>query len=167
MKNTLPTALLVLPCILVALNGCGGSTSTTAPTATNQAATANAPGTQSAHAPAASASPKPATPSTGSTGEFVDTSKYDAEIVRLEERARKSPADQQTRLRLAKAYTDRGDALTGVRQYNAALGDYRRALHNDPNNEQARQMAGTIISIYKSMGREVPTEGHELPPLKQ
>jgi cytochrome c-type biogenesis protein CcmH/NrfG len=111
--------------------------------------------------------PKSPTPQAGTTGEPVDTSKYDAEIKRLEEKAKKNPADQGTRLALAKAYTDRGDALTGVRQYRAALGDYRRALRNDPNNEQAQQMAGTIISILKSMGRDVPPEGQEPPPLKQ
>jgi tetratricopeptide (TPR) repeat protein len=159
MKNTLRIALI------------GAATTTTAPTASNQAtasanqtATANSGNTQSARAPAVAASPKS---TSKSTGEFVDTSKYDAEIKRLEERAKKNNADQQTRLALAKAYTARGDALTGVRQYNAALGDYRRALRNDPDNEQAQQMAGTIISIYKSMGREVPQEGQELPPLKQ
>lgn len=174
MKNTLRITLVIATyCLIVlALNACGGTT--TAPTASNQTtatvnqtATSNAAGTQSARPPAVAASPKSATASAGNSGEFVDTSKYDAEIKRLEERAKKSPADQQTRLALAKAYADRGDALTGVRQYNAALGDYRRALRNDPNNEQARQMAGTIISIYKGMGREVPTEGQELPPLKQ
>lgn len=171
MKNTSRIAFIGAAYCLVALalNACGGTT--TAPTATNQAtapanqtATANAGSTQSARPPAVAASPKS---TTGSSGEFVDTSKYDAEIKRLEERAKKNSADQQTRLALAKAYTARGDALTGVRQYNAALGDYRRALRSDPDNDQARQMAGTIISIYKSMGREVPQEGQELPPLKQ
>jgi tetratricopeptide (TPR) repeat protein len=173
MKNTLRIAFVIAAYCLVALalNACGGTTTTTAPTATNQAtapanqtATSNAASAQSARPPAVAASPKPAT---GSSGEFVDTSRYDAEIKRLEERAKKNAADQQTRIALAKAYTERGDALTGVRQYNAALGDYRRALRNDPNNEQARQMAGTIISIYKGMGREVPPEGQELQPLKQ
>lgn len=178
MKNTLCIAFVVAAyCLAVlALQGCGGTstTTTTAPTATNQdvasanrTATSNAAGAQSARPPSVASSPKSANASAGSSGEFVDTSKYDAEIKRLEERAKKNAADQQTRLVLAKAYADRGDALTGVRQYNAALGDYRRALRNDPNNEQARQMAGTIISIYKGMGREVPPEGQELPPLKQ
>jgi cytochrome c-type biogenesis protein CcmH/NrfG len=169
MMHIIRIAFVIAPYCLVVLtlNACGGTT-TTAPTATNQTATANSSNTQSiARAPAVAASPKAATPAAGSTGEFVDTSKYDAEIKQLEERAKKNPADQQTRISLAKAYTARGDALTGVRQYNAALGDYRRALRNDPNNEQARQMAGTIISIYKGMGRDVPLEGHELPPIKQ
>ncbi|HEX8137822.1 MAG TPA: tetratricopeptide repeat protein [Pyrinomonadaceae bacterium] len=153
-------------CLLpLALGACGGTTS--APVATNQqgAATANRAATSAntQSAPPAAASPRAAT--TASGGEPVDTSKYDAEIKRLEEKARKSSADQATRLALAKAYTDRGDALTGVRQYRAALGDYRRALRNDPNNEQAKQMSGTIVSILQSMGRDVPPEGQEPAPL--
>lgn len=150
---------------VLALGACGGSapTATTTnqnATSTNQATISN---TQSARTPAVTASPKAVT--TASGGEFVDTSKYDAEIKRLEEKAKKNPSDQATRSALAKAYTDRGDALTGVRQYRAALGDYRRALRFDPNNGQAQQMAGTIVGILKSMGRDVPPEGQEPPPL--
>lgn len=132
-------------------------------TATNQATTSN---TQTVSSPMVAASPRSATAASGG-GEPVDTSRHDAEIKRLEAKAKKNPADQATRTLLAKAYTDRGDALTGVRQYRAALGDYRRALRLDPNNEQAEQMARTIIGILKSMGRDVPPEGQEPPPLKQ
>jgi tetratricopeptide (TPR) repeat protein len=135
-------------------------------TSTNQT-TASQTTTQSAHTPAATASPKTAASTVAGGGEPVDTSKYDAEIKRLEQQSKKNPADQTTQLALAKAYTDRGDALTGVRQYRSALGDYRRALRLNPNDEQARQMSGTIISILKSMGRDVPPEGQEPPPLKQ
>ncbi|HEX8144273.1 MAG TPA: hypothetical protein VF553_16855 [Pyrinomonadaceae bacterium] len=153
----------------VALNGCGGAQSVTSQNTTsgNQATASNNANAPGARVPQAAASPKAAAAATGSTGEFVDTSKSDAEIKRLEDKAKKNPADQATRLALAKAYADRGDALTGVRQYRAALGDYRRALRHDPNNEQARQMAGTITGILKSMGRDVPPEGQEPPPLKQ
>ncbi len=155
----------------LALGACGGSNSS--PTAANQnAASTNqttVTNTQSsgARSPSVAASPGAATSQTPPSGggEFVDTSTYDAEIKRLEEKAKKNPADQATRLALAKAYTDRGDALTGVRQYRAALGDYRRALRFDPNNGQAQQMSGTIIGILKSMGRDIPTEGQEPPPL--
>lgn len=161
------TAFICALCCLalLALNGCSnGPTATNqqARTATNQTATSNAGSAQSA--PAVAASPKSSAPAAVG-GEPIDTSKYDAEIKRLEEKAKKSPTDQETRLALAKAYTERGDALTGVRQYRAALGDYRRALRNDPDNEQARQMSGTIVGILKSMGREVPPEGQEPPPL--
>jgi tetratricopeptide (TPR) repeat protein len=167
MKDMMRAAFISAACglALLALEACGGSApvaSNQQPTApANSAATSNAQTTQSA--PVAAASPKGSTTAAG--GEPVDTSKYDAEIKRLEEKAKKNAADQGTRLALAKAYTDRGDALTGVRQYRAALGDYRRALRNDPNNEQAQQMSGTIISILKSMGRDVPPEGQEPAPL--
>jgi len=150
---------------------CGDRTS--APVAVNQntastnQTTASQTTTQSAHTPTATASPKAATPTAASGAEFVDTSKYDAKIKQLEQQSKKNPADQTTQLALATAYTDRGDALTGVRQYRAALGDYRRALRLNPNDEQARQMSNTIVSIIKSMGRDVPTEGQEPPPLKQ
>ena len=154
----------------LALGACGGGG---APTSANQTAsstnrttvTNTQSSSSSARSPSVAASPKAATPQAASGGEPVDTSRYDAEIKRLEAKAKKSPSDQATRLALAKAYTDRGDALTGVRQYRAALGDYRRALRFDPNDEQAEQMSGTIIGILKSMGRDVPPEGQEPPPL--
>ncbi|MBA3766137.1 MAG: hypothetical protein H0W99_03940 [Acidobacteria bacterium] len=154
----------------LALGACGGSGGT--PTAANQTATSTnqttVTNTQSAaRSPSVAASPRTATPQAASSGggEPVDTSSYDAEIKRLEEKAKKNPADQATRLALAKTYTNRGDALTGVRQYRAALGDYRRALRFDPNNGQAQQMSGTITGILKSMGRDIPPEGQEPPPL--
>lgn len=156
----------------LALGACGGVSST--PTAANQNATptnqTTVTSTQSsggARSPSVAASPGTSTPQAASSGggEPVDTSSYDAEIKRLEEKAKKNPADQAMRLALAKVYTDRGDALTGVRQYRAALGDYRRALRFDPNNGQAQQMSGTIISILKSMKYDVPLEGQEPPPL--
>ena len=157
----------------VALGLCACGNSTSAPVVTNQnttstnQTTASQTTTQSAHTPATTASPKASASTVAGGGEFVDTSKYDAEIKRLEERAKKNPADQTTKVALARAYTDRGDALTGVRQYRSALGDYRRALRLNPNDEQARQMSGTIISILQSMKRDVPPEGQEPPPLKQ
>jgi cytochrome c-type biogenesis protein CcmH/NrfG len=152
---------------LCACSGGGNSGPTVANqnTASTNQTTVSQGSTQSAHTPPAAASPRAATPSAAGGGEPVDTSKYDAEIKQLEERAKKRAVDQATQLALARAYTDRGDALTGARQYRAALGDYRRALRLEPNNEQAKQMSGTIISILKSMGRDVPPEGQEPPPL--
>src|ERR1043165_4388339 len=163
--HTFCTAALCLTALSLCACSGGSSTSTTSTqTATNQntvstnQTTVSQGSTQSAHTTATAASPRAATPSAAGMGEPVDTSKYDAEIKRLEERGKKKAGDQATQLALAKAYADRGDALTGVRQYRAALGDYRRALRLDPNNEQAKQMSGTIISILKSMGRDVPPE---------
>ena len=91
--------------------------------------------------------------------------KYDEEIKRLEKQAGMRPGDDSMRLALAKAYLSRGDALKQARQYRAALGDYRRALRYDPDNEEAREWAATITAILQQMGREVPTEGNEPAPL--
>jgi hypothetical protein len=157
--------------VLLGLEGCGGSSDapTTVGQTTNtasQTASASA-NSQSARTPAVVASPGSSRPAAAAAagGESVDTSEHDAEIKRLENVAKKKPSDQATRRALATAYTNRGNALTGVRQYRAALGDYRRALRNDPDNEQARQMAGTITGILKSMGRDIPPEGQEPAPL--
>ena len=82
--------------------------------------------------------------------------------------ARKAGSDEAGRAgatRAAKAYLARGNALTQARQYRAALGDYRRALRYDPDNDEARQWAATITGILQQMGREVPTEGNEPAPL--
>jgi cytochrome c-type biogenesis protein CcmH/NrfG len=101
----------------------------------------------------------------GSNPEPIDTSKYDAEIKRLERQAEMRPGDDASRLALARAYVARANALTQAHQYRTALGDYRRALRYDPDNDEARQWAATITGILQSMGREVPTEGNEPPPL--
>lgn len=98
-------------------------------------------------------------------GEPIDTSKHNAEIVRLEKQAQKSPGDETTRTALAQAYLGRANALKDARQYRVALGDYRRALRYDPDNEEAQQMAAVIVSIMKEMDREVPAEGEEPVPL--
>jgi hypothetical protein len=136
------------------------------PDVSNRAATANV-NTQSAplqsSPPVASASP--VTSKASGNGEAIDTSKYDEDIKRLEKQAEKRPADESARLALARAYLARGNALKDARQYRQALGDYRRALRYDPDNDEARQWAATIIDILRSMGREVPTEGNEPPPM--
>lgn len=107
-----------------------------------------------------------APPSSSGMGDPIDTSKFDAEINRLEKLAQKSPGDEPGRRALANAYLMRANALTGARQYRAALGDYRHVLRYDPDNEEAQQMAATIINIMNTMGREVPVEGEEPAPLQ-
>ncbi|MEJ7617439.1 MAG: hypothetical protein WKF30_10875 [Pyrinomonadaceae bacterium] len=104
--------------------------------------------------------------SSGGMGDPVDTSKFNAEISRLERLAEKNPGDEPGRRALANAYLMRANALTGVRQYRAALGDYRHVLRYDPDNEEAQAMAATIINIMNTMGREVPAEGDEPAPLQ-
>ena len=154
----------------VALNlcACGGSSSsvvTNQNTASTNQTTVSQGSTQSQRTPSSANSPDAATPKGASNAVPVDTSKYDAQINRLEQQLKKNSSDQAVRLSLAKAYTERGDQLTGAAQYRSALGDYRRALHLNPNDEQAEQMSGMIIMIMQKMGREVPPEGQEPPPL--
>ena len=99
-------------------------------------------------------------------GDPVDTSRQDAEIRRLEREVNSSGRDrEETRRRLAAAYFERAVMLTRVRQYRAALGDYRRTLQYDANNAEARDMAAQISNIIRGYGREVPAPGTEPTPL--
>ncbi len=100
-----------------------------------------------------------------STGEPIDTSKLDAEIESLKKKADGKGSKAADGVALAKAYADRGNALTQARQYRAALGDYRRALKYDPKNEAAEQGGAMIMMIMRQMKREVPPEGEEPAPL--
>ena len=65
--------------------------------------------------------------------------------------------------KLAQAYTARGtfrmnDTAAAPRViYRAALSDYRQALKLDPTNKEAQANTALIESIYKSMGRPIPT----------
>lgn len=101
------------------------------------------------------------------TGEFIDTSAYDARVKRFEEQVKKKPDDEGARKLLAHAYLERGNALTQARQYGAALGDYRRTLAYDPGNEEARYWSDTITGIFNQMKRPVPTAGAEPTPLQK
>jgi hypothetical protein len=142
------------------LNACSGnepklvSNQTTVANANSQKGNSAAPG-----------SPASSAPMRGGQGEAIDTSKYDARINQLEEQAKKKPGDAALRKQLAQAYLERGNALTQARQYQPALGDYRRTLRYDPSNEEARYWSDTIIGILKQMNREVPAEGAEPTPL--
>jgi tetratricopeptide (TPR) repeat protein len=157
---------------------CGGGGATTPANSNAAAANANvrsggsnvqgagsdagAPVAGPAHDRAAPAAPAS---SMGGGGQAIDTSKYDAEIARLQKQVEKKGAGGEDRLALSHAYLDRANALTKAKQYRAALGDYRRTLKYDPQNDEALQMAGTIISILRQMGRDIPQEGAEPSPL--
>ena len=104
----------------------------------------------------------PASSASAAGGSPVDTAEIDRDIKRLEASTKKDADSQQ---QLAKAYAARAAKLTGVRQYRAALGDWRRAARLDPANVEAREMVGTITSILQSMNRPVPAPGTEPTPL--
>lgn len=128
---------------------------------------ANSAHDQTARVRGEATSPTAATSAAGGTP--VNTSDIDRDIKRLEASAKRN-ADASTQQQLAKAYALRAAKLTGVRQYLAALGDWRRAARLDPANTDAQNMIGTITSILQSMNKPVPAPGAEptpLPPPKQ
>lgn len=115
--------------------------------------------------PAESLSAKPAGPQSGKWsqgGDPIDTSSFDAKIKSAEEAVKAGKASKED---LAQAYFERGFALTEARQYASALGDYRRALKNDPNHEESKKWVDQIIGIYSMMKKEYPKEGEEPEPL--
>jgi tetratricopeptide (TPR) repeat protein len=99
------------------------------------------------------------------SGNPIDTSAFDAEIAKTTKDLKAKPKDDATKKSLAEAFLKRGIALTDARQYASALGDYRRALKYDPNNEDAKKWIDEILSIYRMINREYPNEGEEPPPL--
>ncbi len=95
----------------------------------------------------------------------LDVSKMTADIEKAKAAYDKNPKDEAAAKTLAKAYFERASALTGVAQYRAALGDYRKGLKLEPSDDQAKKMHDEIIRIFESMGREAPKEGEEPPPM--
>ena len=134
------------------------ATAPNVPTAGNQAIV-------SSHSenPEKPAAPRNDAPSTGSPmAQPIDVSQMTADIAKAEKEYKKNPKAKDD---LAKAYFIRATALTGAAQYRSALGDYRKGLKLDPNDESAKGMHDQIISIFKSINREPPKEGEEPPPL--
>jgi tetratricopeptide (TPR) repeat protein len=100
-------------------------------------------------------------------GEAIDTKELDSAIASAEAALKSKPGDDAAKKALGDAYFKRGEALKDARQYASALGDYRRAVKNDPSNAAAKNWIEQIIMIYDSLGRESPPEGQEPPPLKK
>lgn len=99
------------------------------------------------------------------SGNPIDVSGFDAEIAKTEKELKAKPKDETVKKAVAEAYLKRGIALTEARQYASALGDYRRVLQYDADNEEAKKWIDQIISIYDSINKEFPKEGEEPPPL--
>ncbi|HQZ98514.1 MAG TPA: tetratricopeptide repeat protein [Pyrinomonadaceae bacterium] len=115
--------------------------------------------------PAASVDPSKPKSKWTQSGTPIDTKKFDDAIKTADAAVKKSPKSADAKKALAKAYFDRGMALTDARQYPSALGDYRKALEADPEMAEAKQWVDQIIGIYASMNREAPKPGEEPPPL--
>lgn len=128
--------------------------------------TVSSPSTSNEQIVTVTPSPASKAPSTRSPGgDAIDTSQLDSDVSTAENTVKEKPGDEDARVALAHAYLARANALTKARQYRSALGDYRRTLKYDPQNKEAVDMSGTIISILKQMGRDIPPEGQEPPPL--
>ena len=110
--------------------------------------------------------PNPVTPAPGekskwtASGDPIDTTKFDSAIMAAEKGAGGKPTKA-----LGDAYYKRAVALTEARQYASALGDYRRALKNDPANAEAKDWIDKIIMIYDGLNKTSPKEGEEPRPL--
>lgn len=129
----------------------------------NDSAIVSSHSTDAPEKPNALPSNKPASASTESPmARPIDVAGMTADIEKAESELKKNP---KAKTDLAKAYFIRATALTGAAQYRAALGDYRKGLNLDPNDEDAKKMHDQIISIFKQIGREPPKEGEEPKPL--
>ncbi len=100
------------------------------------------------------------------SGDPIDVSKFDEKISKAEKALKSDSNDSSKKAGLAEAFYDRGFALTQARQYASAVGDYRRALNYVPNHEESKKWMAMIQNIYKSMNREIPSEGEEPAPLE-
>ena len=162
--------IYIVTLLALTLIGCSNAAKPITQNTNSAAATPDKPQTVIAHssenqtpAPVGNAAP---TSKWKQSGDPIDTKQFDTAIAAEEVAAKKSPSDAVAKKALGAAYYKRAVALTDARQYASALGDYRRALKNDPSNAEAKDWIDKIIGIYQSMGRESPPEGEEPPPLQ-
>lgn len=129
----------------------------------NQAQTATVPtGNQSGNS-ANSTGAKPVNNSP--MARSVDVTKMTEGIEKAKTAYDKNTKSDEAKKTLASAYFERAFALTEAAQYRAALGDFRKGLKLEPENEDAKKMHDQIINIFESIGREPPKEGEEPPPM--
>jgi TolA-binding protein len=95
----------------------------------------------------------------------VDVTELTANVDKAEKEYKAKPTDAKTKEALATAYFERAFVLTKAAQYSAALGDFRKGLKLKPDDKEAKSMHDQIVSIYESIGREVPKEGEEKSPM--
>jgi len=95
----------------------------------------------------------------------VDVAEMTAAIEKAEKNYQAKSGAAKAKDALAEAYFARAFALTKAAQYRAALGDFRKGLKLEPDNEDAKKMHAEILRIFAGMNREPPKEGEEPPPL--
>lgn len=117
---------------------------------------------------AASPSAPANSPSNGGSpmAKAVDVGAMTAEIEKAKKVYGEKPGDEKAKKDVAKAYFVRAFALTEAAQYRAALGDFRKGLKLDPNDQEAKKMHDEILRIFKSINREPPKEGEEPEPMQ-
>ena len=94
----------------------------------------------------------------------VATPELDSKIEKAVAKAKASGATAADKKAAATAYMERADfywSAGNVQLYRYALGDYRRVLRYDPENEQAKERIDYLISVYQSLNRPVPDNGIE------
>lgn len=176
MKTILSISFLTL-----ALIGCSDATQHTANTTVTAQSNANVAVPKSADSmivsshsseAAKSAPAQPSkTESNASSGgsspmsKAIDVNQMTADIEKADKAYKQNQNDEKAKDKLAEAYFVRAFALTEAAQYRSALGDFRKGLKLDPNNEDAEAMHDQIISIFESILREPPKEGEEPSPL--
>ncbi len=131
----------------------------------NSAATADKPQSVLAHSGEPTPAPSGEKPKWTQSGEPIDTTKFDTVIVASNRALNTKPGDESLKKAAAKAYFDRGFALTEARQYASALGDYRKALKLNPADPESKKWIEQIIKIYDGIGKSYPKEGEEPPAL--
>jgi hypothetical protein len=101
---------------------------------------------------------------TGKTQAKLDTSALDARIAKAESKAKAKGATEADKHAAAAAYLERANVYFSAGQptlYKFALGDFRRVLRYEPDNQEARAKMDIIVSIYHQMGIPVPENGNE------
>lgn len=160
---------LFLSCFSLALIGCGNSAADVSNKSANPSNASNKTETVASHSAETSNQSLVQKSETKSkwtqSGNPIDTSRFDADVEKAEKSLKAKQTDEAAKKALAEAYVQRGFALTEARQYASALGDYRKALKLDPDNEEAKKWIAQIVGIYESINREYPKEGEEPPPL--
>ena len=171
MKKIFAVSLLSL-----AFAACSQTNQSISTTNTNEAArTSSETGVVSSHSTGNGKSPtatansngakSPVSPGGSPMAKAIDVSPMSAAIEKAEKSFNAKPNDAKAKNDLAEAYFARAFALTEAAQYRSALGDFRRGLKLNPNDDDAKKMLGQIIGIFQSIGREPPKEGEEPPPL--
>lgn len=172
--------IVILSLSALIFAACGTDATRQTNVAVNRANTANAPQTTtqtqnnslvvSSHKSNSAAPSNPAlsadqSSQTSPNQQAVDVSEMTSKIEKAEKDLKASPNDEKAKNALADAYFERAFTLTKAAQYRAALGDFRKGLKLNPDNQEAQAMHDQIISIFESIGRTPPKEGEEPPPL--